>query len=207
MIKLLRSLALVASCLFFSTTAYAGPVTIAFAENTSAFSLTLTGSAITQNLTYEVMLGTSWQISFKVTESINPRDAVTVEASARHIQAPHGEPASSFTFMFRAGIMVSQIGPFQMAMTRDADNQPHVIHFNDFLGRLELFGLNGQSTKYTFHMEGTHCTTVSQCPSLPEEQEIPEPATLLLLGTGVSALTIKLRRRMGSKNNRDALTP
>jgi hypothetical protein len=203
MSKLLRSLTLIACCLVFSATAYADHLRIRFGENRDAFSLTVTGPAITRNTMETMMLGASWRVTFTITESINPGDAFTVRASARHVRAPHGEPASMFTFTITPGAFTPlplSIGPFSFTVT--ATDQPaHVNHFDSYLARVRFFGVDQQINGYLFHLEGRHCLTTVQCPDLPREVEIPEPATLLLLGTGIAAVGIRLRKRFKVKNS------
>lgn len=202
----LRLLAVVACCLVFSATAHAGPVSIGFGESRSAFSLTIDGSAITRNLSYQIMIGDFWRVTASVTESVVAgEDILTVQGTARHVSAPHGEPASAFTFSFQPGGLVvplKSIGRFSIARPT-SEQLFHVNHVDSFLGRVELFGLNGQSTEYTFHLEGRHClsTLMQTCSDLPQEEEIPEPGTLLLLGTGVAAVGIKLRRRFSGEKS------
>jgi PEP-CTERM motif len=188
----LRLLTLAACCLFFPAAAHAGPVTIGFGVNNAAFSFTLGG--FHQGATYEIHIQSFWDIDLRVQEIAGAVDMLNVQATVRHIIAPHGElPGLVFAFMpgnvglIGTGIVVQPGAAALPHFVEHIDNYTAVLSFNVNASQIGL---------YTLHLEGMHC---NQCPVLPQEVEIPEPATLLLLGSGLAGVAIKTRKRFKSR--------
>ncbi len=192
MIKLLKLRVIVfACCVLFPASAYADAVRIGFGENLNAFSFTINGSAVERDQMYGFELGRFWHITFKVTEDAGTPDRLIVTGTAQHRMAPHGEGVG-FTFTFNPGPIIGQAGMFTASQSM-AMPFAHGGHLDRFRAAVSLSGVNGQGTSYIFHLDGRHCSPV--CPELPAEMEVPEPATLLLLGAGLAATALRIRKK------------
>jgi hypothetical protein len=186
--------------LLLPATAYAEAVRIGFGENANAFSLTLNGSAVQSDFTYDVSKGeSSWRVTFTVTEdpTLGGVDRLTITGRARHEIGPHAGEGGGFFFPLTFDVH-GITGPFSFSESNGVP-LPHGAHLDQFMATLHIEGLNGQINRYSFHVEGRHCTP--QCPELPVETETPEPTTVLLFGTGLAGVAIKMRKRLKRGNS------
>jgi|ERR1041384_1342521 hypothetical protein len=79
MLKLLQLRLMFLACwLLLPASAYADAVSIGFGEDVNAFSLTLTGSAVQSDFTYDVSKGNSWRVTFTVTKQVRVRPTSAV---------------------------------------------------------------------------------------------------------------------------------
>jgi len=189
----LRLLTVAAFCLLLPASVYADPVRISFGENAGAFSFTLVGGAVNKDTAVITPnLGAFWKISFVIEDDNGALDQVSVFATVRHIMAPHGEP-QGMAFEFNTG----PIGRDGNGVVTHQVTDPlgHAAHTDNYVGVLTVTVVASQITGYTLHLEGKHCIG-NDCPKLPPEVDLPEPTTMLLLGSGLAGVAIKTRKRL-----------
>lgn len=200
-----RSFILAACCLLFPASAYADPFLVTFGENASAFGFTLSASTVDRDVIAVGPFGDFWQVSFLVEESQEAFDSLGVDVLhvtiiARHVVAPHQEPPSDLIFFFNRTVRSIDFGVGPHFITLDPSG-PHLPtgHLDSYLGTLTFSVTEfNRIIGYTFHVEGRHC---NECPLIPPEHEIPEPATMLLLSTGLAGVAIKTRKRLKRRKN------
>jgi hypothetical protein len=175
----LRLLVLAGSCLLFPVSAYADPITISLDESVTNFTFKLTGTAVDHDFKYGQILGTFWSINFEIEEDDGPRDELSVlRFSFQHVQGLPGEsvgPLLSFQpTTFLAVISGNNLGVFTVSAVHFGDQ------FDRAVGLLRFQVTDNQITGYSFEVNGQHA--------------IPEPATLILLTTGLVGVAIRRRR-------------
>ena len=167
----------------------AGPVVVDYHETPTSFTLTITGGAIDMNMNHPIAKGMGdWSVTGMIGEINGARDMLVINLTARHLTGPHpGEVLNVNAFpinrLFDAGLLPP--GP---TMRPIFGQIAHAQHFDLFQGTITITVLAGnQIGGYTIELTGQHV--------------IPEPATLFLLGTGLTGIAMKLRkRRRNSKN-------
>jgi hypothetical protein len=197
----LRLLFVAAWCLLLPASVHADAIKTSFGENASAFSFTIVNGAVNRDVLVIESQGAFWDITVSFGEdNDNAGDTVVVNASVSHIKAPHDEP-QGMLFRFEPGAF-SLSGTAKVTLTTDPLITPlnHLNHVDNYQATLTFSVVNGQITGYTFHLDGKHCIG-NDCPALPPEVDLPEPASMFLLGTGLLGVAIKTRKRLKNRKS------
>jgi hypothetical protein len=164
-------------------TCKAGPITVAYAETPTSFTLTIIGGGFTFNDVHNVVRGTDWRVVVDIDEDAGFfNDVLTIKmgSGARHNVGPHGEGPNLTGFSFDF-IVAANTVPLAGLTIPLMGSVAHGSHFDQFTGSFTVMAVGGDITSYTLTLTGTHV--------------IPEPATMLLLGTGLAGVAFKTRKR------------
>ena len=109
-----------------------------------------------------------------------------IQVDGRHLDGPHNvpgnfdiDPGEDFHF----ALNLNRLTEKNMRLAFDVVEHLHTVGaHSDFV---ELFGSRGFNNEFTFVVTGTH-----------RNVSVPEPATMLLLGTGLAGIAIKTRKRL-----------
>jgi PEP-CTERM motif len=180
-----RLLVLAGCCLLLPASTYADPVSISLQENLTNFAFTLTGSAVDDDFKYGQVLGTFWIIDFEIEEDDGlTRDEITVRFSFQHVVGQPGDPAGPVLSFQPTTIIGGISGSYLVVFTASG------VHFDDefdvAVGLVRFQVTDTQITSYSLEVNGQHA--------------VPEPATLVLLGTGLAGVAFKARTKLKSRN-------
>lgn len=174
----LRLLLLAAACLLFPLSARADPISISLNESDSGFVFSLTGTAVDHDFQYAQVLGSFWRIDFEIQEDDGvARDELSVvRFTVQHFPIS-GQPGPLLSLEPTTFIAYGSGVNFGVLTVTEA----HFIdQFDRLVAVIRLQVTDNQITGYTIDVRGDHL--------------IPEPATLILLGSGLIGLAIKKRR-------------
>lgn len=170
----------------------AGPITTAYMESQEKFSASVIGEGLVVNDTHMLVLTAgSWRVSINITENAGLTDVLSIEGMAQHLEGPHREGVNPGMFSFNLMVEADDFKPpdgFIMgshALPVVFTIINHDQHFDVFRAMLSFTTLNVNGfddiASYRLDVTGEHV--------------IPEPATMLLLGTGLAGVAIKTRKR------------
>jgi len=198
----LRSLAFAVCCLFFPVAAHADPVVITnqLNDNSSAFTWTITFSGLPAPGASFVVFAhyinppIEWGSSSDANhpemimslEDPNGTGVFNLVVLGRHLIGPHQTPGNQDIdpgdiFELDAA-NINNLGPANVSL--DFDVVQHLHFPGAHSDVVQLFGRLDGNNNFTFVVTGLHRDT-----------PVPEPATILLLGTGLSGVVIRLRKR------------
>ncbi|HJY29768.1 MAG TPA: hypothetical protein VJ306_17190 [Pyrinomonadaceae bacterium] len=177
----LRLLVLAGSCLFFSGSAYADPISITLDENASGFTFRIVGTAVDHDFTYGLLpghqLGIFWRIDFELEEDDGPIDQLSIlRFTFQHLQGFPGGPAGPLSFQ-PTTVMAAVSGDNLVVFTV---SELHSNELDRAVGLLRFHVTDNQITGYSFEVNGQHA--------------VSEPVTLILFGTGLVGVAIKKMR-------------
>lgn len=197
----IRSLVLVVCCLLLPASAYADPVVItnALNDNDTAFTWTFTFRGLpplgTNLVTFSAQytnLPIEWGNAIGDPEmrlSLQDLDGdgiFRVVVLGNHVDGPHNDPGDrdidpghDFLLDFDN---INGLGAQNMSLAFTV--VPHLHFQGDHSDAVQLFGRR-VGNDFFFSVEGVHRNT-----------PVPEPATMLLLGTGLAGVAMKMRKRL-----------
>lgn len=179
-----RLLVLAGFCLLLPASAYADPISISFEESASQFTLKITGTAVDHDFKYGQILGTFWIIDFEIEEDDGAtRDELSVlRFTFQHVVGQPWDPAGP-VLSFQPTTIIGGISGNQLVVFT-ANGVHFADEFDLAVGLMRYQVTDTQMTGYLFEVNGRHAT--------------PEPATIVLLGTGLAGVVFKARSKLKS---------